>query len=133
MKTGEGQLVDISLAEVGLPWFTGNNAHILQMARFRKTLSTSSISSVSGFYRYSYMMVGCANQKTWENFATNVLQKPEWINEAHYLTNELRNKNVNELEKDIELITTTKPTTYWINLCDEYKVPADGLRISSKL
>ncbi|WP_453996683.1 CaiB/BaiF CoA transferase family protein [Bacillus nitroreducens] len=127
LKTGKGQHVDISLAEVGLPWFTWEAAAYFAKGvipepsgwRHRVSAPYQAIKA-----KDSYMMIGCANQRTWEKFAVEVLEKPEWVNDERYKTNSLRHEHVEELEREIEEITTTKDASYWISKCEQAGVPS---------
>lgn len=127
MKTGEGQLVDIALTEIGLPWFAWEaGAYFGQGtipeatgARHRVSAPYQAVQTKDG-----YMMLGCANQRTWEKFAGEVVGKKEWIDNPRYKTNLLRHQNVEELERDIESILMTKEKSYWIEACEKAGVPA---------
>lgn len=127
LQTGKGQMIDISLAECGLPWFTWEagayfaNKTIPQPTGWRHRVSAP-YQAIKA--QDSYMMVGCANQRTWEKFATQVLKKPEWLIDERYLTNTLRHVHVEELEAEIEQITMQQPAKYWIAKCEEAGVPA---------
>ncbi|MBP3041170.1 CoA transferase [Bacillaceae bacterium Marseille-Q3522] len=127
LKTGKGQQVDVSLAEAGLPWFTWEaaayfaNGTIPEPTGWRHRVSApyQAIRTKDG-----YMMIGCANQRTWEKLCIDVLHKPEWLEDERYLTNLLRHEHVEELEKEIEEITTLKDASYWITKCEQAGVPA---------
>lgn len=127
LKTGEGQLVDIALMEIGLPWFAWEaGAYFGQGTipeptggRHRVSAPYQAVQAKDG-----YIMLGCANQRTWEKFAADVVGKPEWIDDPRYKTNLLRHQNVEQLEADIESILTTKEKKYWIDACEEAGVPA---------
>ncbi|MEH6986414.1 CaiB/BaiF CoA transferase family protein [Cytobacillus firmus] len=127
MKTGEGQHVDIALAEIGLPWFTWEaGAYFAEGTipeatgwRHRVSAPYQAVKTKSG-----YMMLGCANQRTWERFCTDVAERPDWINDPRYKTNLLRNQHVIDLEEDIEEVLMQKDTNYWIDRCEKAGVPA---------
>ncbi|WP_412675453.1 CaiB/BaiF CoA transferase family protein [Aeribacillus composti] len=126
-KTGRGQHVDISLAEAGLPWFTWEAAAYFANGTIPEP--TGWRHRVSALYQAirakdSYMIIGCANQRTWEKLCLEVLNKPEWIEDERYKTNSLRHEHVEELEREIEEITTTRDASYWINKCELAGVPA---------
>jgi formyl-CoA transferase len=126
-KTGRGQHVDISLAEAGLPWFTWEAAAYFANGTIPEP--TGWRHRVSAPYQAirakdSYMIIGCANQRTWEKLCLEVLNKPEWIEDERYKTNSLRHEHVEELEREIEEITTTRDASYWINKCELAGVPA---------
>ncbi|EWG11131.1 CaiB/BaiF CoA transferase family protein [Cytobacillus firmus] len=127
MKSGEGQHVDIALAEIGLPWFTWEaGAYFAEGTipeatgwRHRVSAPYQAVKTKSG-----YMMLGCANQRTWERFCTDVAERPDWINDPRYKTNLLRNQHVNDLEEDIEEVLMQQDTKYWIDRCEKAGVPA---------
>jgi crotonobetainyl-CoA:carnitine CoA-transferase CaiB-like acyl-CoA transferase len=127
LKTGKGQMVDISLAETGLPWFTWEAAAYFSNQTIPQP--TGHRHRVSAPYQAikakdSYMMIGCANQRTWEKLCHHVLGKPEWVTDERYLTNSLRHEHVEELEHEIEEITMQKDSSYWIEKCEQAGVPA---------
>lgn len=127
LKTGKGQHVDISLAEVGLPWFTWEAAAYFAEGtvpgptgwRHRASAPYQAFKTKEG-----YIMVGCANQRTWESFCENVIEKPEWINDARYKTNTDRIENVEELEAEIEGVLKTRDSKYWLEKCERFGVPS---------
>lgn len=127
LKTGKGQHVDISLAEVGLPWFTWEAAAYFAEGtvpgptgwRHRVSAPYQAVKTKDG-----YIMIGCANQRTWENFCENVVEKPEWINDARYKTNTDRIENIEALETEIEDILETRESKYWLEKCERSGVPA---------
>jgi crotonobetainyl-CoA:carnitine CoA-transferase CaiB-like acyl-CoA transferase len=127
LKTGKGQQVDISLVECGLPWFAWEaaayfaNGTIPEPSGWRHRVSAP-YQAIQA--KDSFMMVGCANQRTWEKFCKHVLEKPEWVKDERFLTNSLRHQHVEELEKEIEEITITMDASYWINKCEQAGVPA---------
>ncbi|MBB6448691.1 formyl-CoA transferase [Geomicrobium halophilum] len=127
LKTGEGQNVDLSLAEIGLPWFTWEAAAYFAGGSIPQP--TGGRHRVSAPYqaiqtRDGYMMLGCANQKTWERLCTNVLEKPEWIQDPRYKSNSLRKENIDELENDLEAIFSQQDKQYWVDKCEDAGVPA---------
>ncbi|WP_080872695.1 CaiB/BaiF CoA transferase family protein [Oceanobacillus timonensis] len=127
LKTGEGQNIDLSISEAGLPWFTWEAAAYFAEGtipqptggRHRVSAPYQAIEAKDGF-----MVLGCANQKTWENLCKKVLNKPEWIEDSKYKTNSLRHENVKKLEKDLETILKKNNKQYWIDKCEEAGVPA---------
>jgi len=127
LKTGEGQQVDVSLAESGLPWFIWEAAAYFANGtvpkptgwRHRVLAPYQSIQTQSGF-----MMLGCANQRTWEKFSSEVLEKPEWIEDPRFKTNTDRMNNVELLETMIEEVLAAHPTPYWTAKCEAAGVPA---------
>lgn len=127
MKTDEGQHLDISLVETGLPWFSWEAAAYFAKGvipgptgwRHRVAAPYQAFKTKSG-----YIMVGCANQRNWERFCHEVVEKPEWINDEKFKSGPKRAENVDELECKIEEIFSTNEPAYWIEKCDQAGVPA---------
>lgn len=126
-NSGEGQHLDIALSEIGLPWFSWESAAYFAEGTIPK--ATGSRHRVSAPYQAvktkdSYIMLGCANQKTWEMFCNQVANRPDWITDKRFTSNTLRHENVEELEQEIEQILSLEKSEYWLNKCDEAGVPA---------
>lgn len=127
MNTGEGQHIDIAIAECGLPWFSWEAA-----AYF----SSGSIPQPTGWrHRVSapyqalkvsdgYIMLGCANQRTWERLCQSVIDCPELLDDPRFTTNHLRGQNVVVLEEILEGIFITDTMQSWLRKCDDAGVPA---------
>ncbi|WP_085522248.1 CaiB/BaiF CoA transferase family protein [Tuberibacillus sp. Marseille-P3662] len=126
-KTGKGQLVDVSLAESGLPWFTWEaaayfaNGTIPEPTGWRHRVSApyQALKTNDG-----YIMLGCANQRTWEKFCHHVIEQPQWIEDDRFLTNTDRHHNVEALEALIEQILVNQDSIYWLDKCEDAGVPA---------
>ncbi|RSL34038.1 CoA transferase [Salibacterium salarium] len=126
-KTGEGQHVDVSLVESGLPWFTWEAA--AYFANGTMPEATGWRHRVSAPYQAfrtkdGYIMLGAANQRTWEKFCEEVVNRPEWIQDPRFKTNSDRNENVETLEALIEEVLTEGNSSYWLGKCDKQGVPA---------
>lgn len=127
MQTGEGQHVDIAITECGLPWFSWEAA--AYFAEGRVPEPTGWRHRVSAPYqavkaRDGYIMLGCANQRTWERFCNDVIEREDLIHDERFLTNSDRGANVEELEAVIEDILSHRDMAYWLDRCDTAGVPA---------
>ncbi len=85
-----GQHIDISLAECGLPWFVWEAA--AYFAEGTVPQATGSRHRVSAPYqafntRNGYIIIGAANQRTWESLCIHVLERPDLINDPRFATN----------------------------------------------
>jgi crotonobetainyl-CoA:carnitine CoA-transferase CaiB-like acyl-CoA transferase len=126
-NTGKGQYVDVSLVECGLPWFTWEAA--AYFANGTVPTATGWRHRVSAPYqafetKNKYIMIGGANQRTWERFCTEVIGKPEWIEDPRFIDNTARKQNVEELEEMIESILKTNVLSFWLQKCEDAGVPA---------
>ena len=126
MNTGEGQHIDISLAECGLPWFIWEaaayftNGTVPQAAGSRHRVSApyQAFRTGSGF-----IVIGAANQRSWERLCTSVLGRPELIKDPRFITNSDRLAHVDELEVLLEEEFVKADAATWIARCEESGVP----------
>jgi len=127
MATGEGQHIDIAITECGLPWFTWEAAAYFSEGRVPEP--TGWRHRVSAPYqavkaRNGYLMLGCANQRTWERFCGDVLERPELMEDPRFITNSDRGQHVEELEALLETIMADRDVDDWLARCDRAGVPA---------
>lgn len=127
MNTGEGQHIDIAIAECGLPWFTWEAA--AYFAEDRVPEPTGWRHRVSAPYqavkvRDGYIMLGCANQRTWERFCRDVLEREDLMADKRFLTNTDRGQHVEELEALLEALLVEQDADVWLERCDRAGVPA---------
>ncbi|KAE8439361.1 CaiB/BaiF CoA transferase family protein [Vreelandella piezotolerans] len=127
MKTGEGQHIDIAITECGLPWFTWEAAAYFSEGtvpgptgwRHRVSAPYQAVKAKDG-----YLMLGCANQRTWERFCGDVLKRPALMEDPRFLTNYDRGQHVDELEALLEELMAHQTVDEWLTLCDTAGVPA---------
>lgn len=125
-RTGEGQFLDISLAECGLPWFVWEAAAYFAEGTVAK--GTGSRHRVSAPYQAfstadGFIMIGAANQRTWEKLCVTVLGRPELITDPRFLTNSDRLAHVDALEAILEQVFSTADAPTWIDRCEAAGVP----------
>ena len=126
-RSGEGQHLDIAIAECGLPWFTWEAGAYFSEGRVPE--ATGWRHRVSAPYqamrvRDGYMMLGCANQRTWERFCEDGIERPELMVDERFKTNLDRGANVEALEAILEDILGQQDRAYWLDRCDAAGVPA---------
>lgn len=127
MNTGEGQLVDVAIAECGLPWFSWEaaayftNGTVPQPTGWRHRVSAPYQALQT---RDGYIMLGCANQRTWERLCQEVIMRPDLLEDPRFTTNYQRGQNVEALETVLEEIFATDDMHAWLEKCDQAGVPA---------
>lgn len=126
-NSGEGQHIDIAIAECGLPWFTWEAA--AYFAEGKVPEPTGWRHRVSAPYqavkvRDGYIMLGCANQRTWERFCRDVLEREDLMSDVRFLTNTDRGQHVEELEALLEELLADRDANFWLERCDKAGVPA---------
>lgn len=127
MNTGEGQLVDVAIAECGLPWFSWEAAAYFSEGTVPQP--TGWRHRVSAPYqalqaRDGYIMLGCANQRTWERLCQEVIMRPDLLEDPRFTTNYQRGQNVEALEAVLEEIFAADDMHAWLEKCDQAGVPA---------
>jgi len=126
-NSGEGQHIDIAITECGLPWFAWEAAAYFGEGtlpeptgwRHRVSAPYQAVKSKDG-----YIMLGCANQRTWERFCQDVLAREDLMADPRFLTNFDRGQHVEELEAVLEAIMVDRDMNHWLALCDKAGVPA---------
>ncbi len=126
MKTGEGQLVDTSLLEAGIAYTVWESAEY-----FATGVSPSSLGSahrLSAPYQAvktkdDYINVGAANQNNWEKLC-QALNRKDLLNDPRFAKGPDRLKNRDELISILEEILTTKESSHWLKILEDYGVPS---------
>jgi crotonobetainyl-CoA:carnitine CoA-transferase CaiB-like acyl-CoA transferase len=126
-NTGEGQHIDIAITECGLPWFAWEAA--AYFAEGTVPQPTGSRHRISAPYQAvkaqdGYLMLGCANQRTWERLCLEVIKREDLLGDERFVTNSDRARNVEALEDILEEILSQQPIKHWLELCDTAGVPA---------
>lgn len=125
-KTGEGQHIDISLAECGLPWFVWEAAAYFTDGTV--PTATGSRHRVSAPYQAlrtgdGYIVIGAANQRTWEKLCNDVIDRPDLITDPRFVTNMDRMEHIEELEPLLEEAFASADAATWIARCEAASVP----------
>jgi crotonobetainyl-CoA:carnitine CoA-transferase CaiB-like acyl-CoA transferase len=126
LRSGKGQYLETSLLEAGLAWtfwefgayFGGGEIPTATGTRHRRSTPYQAYKTKDG-----YVTVGANNTKLWTAFCTNVCGKPEWLADPRFETLPKRLKHIDELEREIEGVLTTQPTSHWVEKLDAAGVP----------
>jgi crotonobetainyl-CoA:carnitine CoA-transferase CaiB-like acyl-CoA transferase len=126
IRSGEGQQIDISLAECGLPWFVWEAA--AYFAEGTVAQPTGSRHRVSAPYQAlrtgdGFIVIGAANQRTWEKLCRDVIGRPDLIDDPRFLTNMDRMTNIEALEPLLEEAFASADAATWIARCEAASVP----------
>ena len=125
-RTGEGQYIDISLVDAGLAWtlweagayFGSGEIPAAAGTRHRRSTPYQAYRTSDG-----YVTIGANNERLWQRFVNDVVDRPEWVNDPRFATLPDRMAHIDELEQEIEAVTTTRPTNEWIEVLDKAGVP----------
>jgi crotonobetainyl-CoA:carnitine CoA-transferase CaiB-like acyl-CoA transferase len=126
LKTGEGVYLETSLMEAGLAWtfwefgayFGGGEIPAATGTRHRRSTPYQAYRT-----RDAYVTVGANNEKLWEAFCTQVLERPEMMKDPRFTTRSARLKNIDGLQDEIEKVFAAHPTEHWVKKLDAAGVP----------
>ena len=126
LRFGQGQYLETSLLEAGLAWtpwefgafFGSGEIPTATGTRHRRAAPYQAYRTQDG-----YVTVGAGTQKMWLVFCEKVVAQVDWPKRSGYLTQMLRVKNADELERDIESVTVQKKTAHWVELLDAAGIP----------
>jgi crotonobetainyl-CoA:carnitine CoA-transferase CaiB-like acyl-CoA transferase len=126
LRFGTGQYLETSLLEAGLAWtawefgafFGSGEIPTSTGTRHRRAAPYQAYRSADG-----YVTVGAGSQKLWLVFCEKVVEKPDWPSNPLYITQALRVKNADALERDIEAILMQASTSYWVDKMDAAGIP----------
>jgi len=125
-ETGQGQYIDVSLVDAGLAWtvwesgayFGSGEVPAPTGTRHRRSTPYQAYRTADG-----YVTIGANNDRLWKRLVTQVLDRPEWLEDPRYSTLADRLHHIDDLEREIEAITTTRTTAEWIEALDRAGVP----------
>jgi crotonobetainyl-CoA:carnitine CoA-transferase CaiB-like acyl-CoA transferase len=120
--SGVGQYIDISLVDAGLAWtvwesgafFADGEVPQQTGTRHRRSTPYQAYRTADG-----YVVIGANNDRLWLRLINDVLGTPEWAEDPRFTTLPDRMRNIDELEREIEAITTTAPTDEWLAKLDK--------------
>jgi len=126
LKTGEGQYVETSLVEAGLAWtfwefgayFGGGERPTATGTRHRRSAPYQAYRTQDG-----YVTVGANSAKLWTSFCTEVVERPDWLQDPRFADLPSRLKNVELLQDEIEAVFKSQPTAHWWAKLDAAGVP----------
>lgn len=107
-KTGRGQNVDVRMQDAAMFFFQQEVVDLLNIPEYRNFRygSRSNISCPNGGAKTKdgFIIINPANDKLWKIFCTEVINKPEWIDDPKYDSSLHRLDNNKQLWVDIEEI-----------------------------
>ena len=126
LKTGEGVYLETSLMEAGLAWtfwefgawFGGGEIPVATGTRHRRSTPYQAYRT-----KDAYVTVGANNEKLWEAFCVQVLERPQLMKDSRFATRPARLKNIDALQDEIEKVFAAQPTEHWVRKLDAAGVP----------
>ena len=124
-KTNLGKKIDISMLDCQVAILENAITRYSVSKKIPYPLGTDhpSISPFGAFKaKDASVVLAAGNQKIFENLCKAISRK-DLIQEKKYLDNELRNKNLKSLRREIEKTLITKKAEYWIKKLRTFEVP----------
>ena len=127
--TGEATKVDIGMLDCQLA--------LLENAVMRYHVSGTAPGplgarhpSITPFEAYQtkdgYIIISAGNDALFAKLC-DALGKPEWVTDARYTTNDLRNQNVEALKTEMEAVLGAKMTSHWVDSLGDFGIPASPI------
>ena len=86
--------------------------------------------SITPFEAYQtedgYIIVSAGNDALFVKLCES-LEKLEWVNDARYTTNDLRNQNVDALKTEMEAVLMSNTTAHWVDRLGDFGIPASPI------
>jgi crotonobetainyl-CoA:carnitine CoA-transferase CaiB-like acyl-CoA transferase len=126
-KTGEGQLIDVSMLDSIVSWL-GYFPHHFWHADEEPARVGMRHHYVTPYGPYlagdgQYVNLAVASASDWEIFCRQVIEKPELLADPRFATVEGRRKNRGELEQTIEGIFLEHDHKYWLDQLEKAALP----------
>jgi itaconate CoA-transferase len=126
-KTGEGQLIDVSMLDAIVSWL-GYFPHHYWHAGEEPVRVGMRHHYVTPYGPYlagdgEYVNLAVARASDWEVFCRKVIEKPELLSDPRFATVEARRKNRGLLEETIETIFLEKDHRHWLEQLKKAELP----------
>jgi crotonobetainyl-CoA:carnitine CoA-transferase CaiB-like acyl-CoA transferase len=122
--SGEGQAIDVSLADTGFSLTEIPIVHYLGSGTVPKREGSRVPSSLSNVYKtrdgFAYIIV--ANDNIWKRLC-ETLGKPEWLKDERFATRATRGRNAPAVEAELEKYFAARLTEEAVNALSEAGIP----------
>jgi crotonobetainyl-CoA:carnitine CoA-transferase CaiB-like acyl-CoA transferase len=126
LRSGQGQYLETSLLEAGLawtPWEFGAWAGAGEIPTATGTRHRRSAPYQAYRTQDGYVTVGAGNEKLWQNFCRQVVERPDWLVDPRYAKPGDRLAHADALEGDIEAVFAGASTAHWVERMEAAQVP----------
>ncbi|MEO6955711.1 MAG: CaiB/BaiF CoA-transferase family protein, partial [Antricoccus sp.] len=126
LRGGAGQYIDVALLDSGLAltvweagaYFGDGEIAAANGSRHRRNAPYQAYQTADG-----YLTIGANNQKLWEIFCQQVIERPKLMERQEFLTGEDRIAHVESLADELTGILATRTTAEWAARLDTAGVP----------
>jgi itaconate CoA-transferase len=131
-KTGEGQLIDVSMFDSMLSWMGYFPHHYWHQGEEPERVGMRHHYMVPyGPYLASdgrYVNIAVASQTNWELFCRNVIERPDLIEDPRFVDSPARRENRTTLERLIEEVIAERDADVWIERLRAARLPYGEVR-----
>ena len=123
--SGKGQWVQTSLLQAQIFMLDFQASRWLMQGEVPKQAGNNHPTSIpTGVFKTSdgYMNIAATGQRIWERFC-QALGKTEWLSDPRYAKSDLRSKNRDALNAEIEAVTLTNTSAHWVEALNAQGVP----------
>lgn len=125
LREGGGQYIDVALVDAGLAltvweagsWFGAAKEPVAEGTRHRLNAPYQAFRTSDG-----YVTVGANNDRLWQRFCTEVIDRPDLLDRAEYIGRS-RPEHVALLEKELQEVLECEDTAHWVAALDRAGVP----------
>ena len=128
-KSGKGQWVQTSLLQAQAFMLDFQAARYLMDGDVPKQAGNNHPTSIpTGVFKTSdgFINLAVAGELIWKRLA-ETLERPEWCDDERFAINESRSQNRDLLNAEIEKITRTQTSNFWVDKLNEAGVPAGDI------
>ena len=128
-KSGKGQWVQTSLLQAQAFMLDFQAARYLIDGDVPKQAGNNHPTSIpTGVFKTSdgFINLAVAGELIWKRLA-ETLERPEWCDDERFAINESRSQNRDLLNAEIEKITRTQTSTFWVSKLNDAGVPAGDI------
>jgi crotonobetainyl-CoA:carnitine CoA-transferase CaiB-like acyl-CoA transferase len=125
--TGEGRFIELSLIETGLNMLANfAGAHLIAGQNPTRTGNANQVVQPINVYDAADgpFMMTVANQAQFLKLCRDVIDRPDWLDDARFALNPARLANVAELTRLLNDIFATRPRQEWVTRLRKSGVPA---------
>lgn len=124
-KTGQGQMVDISLLDSTIAMMTNLSQYYLTSGQVAPRVGNAH-STIVPYQMFAtadgHIVVAVGNDSQFNRFA-KTLNKEEWVKDPRFTTNPARVQHRDTLVSMIDDILRTQPTAFWVQQLRDADVP----------
>ncbi len=133
-KTGEGQRVELSLADTILNIMANKYGELAVTQREPVRSVNLPIAAPSRHFcgaDGAWFSVSVVNEPAFKRFCS-VIAKPDWLTDPRYHDNAARIRNLKELLEELEALFSTRPAREWVNAFDAADIPCGPVNTISQ-